>query len=83
MVDSIKPTYRTLSTPAKPRRSETQEVETHSDEKTYTDADWNGVERRSGGDRRDDQQNEDRAIYNMRQSRGRRRGDQPKISTKA
>ena len=84
MVDSIKPTYRTVASPKVKRRTqEAPEVESHVDEKEAP-SNWAGYERRRGGDRRNAGAGESKTLYEMRHSRGRRKTDQnhPRIETK-
>lgn len=83
MVDSIKPTYRPLTTTQSARRNVASEVESHNDDKA-TSPFYRGRERRRGGDRRNLRQVR-KEIFEMRTSAGRRKTDRshPSIETKA
>lgn len=86
MVDSIKPTFGTMSTKNNPYRSSqtAQGVESHSDEKQKKKPNWDRLERRHEGDRRRER-NKKYSKFEMRRSPGRRRSDRPhpSIETKA
>jgi len=85
-VDSIKPTYApTKGTYTQSNRNHApSEVDSHSDEKQSKGRQWNRVERRSGRDRRQEQQRKN-SKFDLRSSGGRRRTDHgnPSIETKA
>lgn len=87
MVDSIKPTYPSMTIAGTSRRkAEASEVESHSNNKQYNPVNWDGRERRRGKDRRDEQAQKRGDPFETRNSRGRRKEDRkrfPHISTKA
>lgn len=85
MVDSIKPTYSPLRSGIRQTRQDApSEVDSHSDDKARQSPKWNKVERRSGGDRRQQQRRKD-PKFDMRSSLGRRKSDggRPSIEIKA
>jgi hypothetical protein len=84
MVDSIKPTYRPLTTTQHQRRDAASEVESHNDDKEALPV-FRGRDRRRGGDRRNREGEIRKEIFEMRNSDGRRKSDRshPSIETKA
>lgn len=87
MVDSIKPTYRSIAAPPVKgsRQQEAQGVESHSDQRDQNQRIWAGRDRRRGGDRRDrETEAQKKAMFDMRNSKGRRKTDRvyPKIEIK-
>ncbi|WNO07542.1 hypothetical protein [Teredinibacter sp. KSP-S5-2] len=85
MVDSIKPTYRTIpSGSSVNRQAQAQGVESHTDERRAHSKTRPPFERRKKQDRR--RESEYRPVYDMRQGRGRRKEDRdyhPTIETDA
>jgi len=81
MVDSIKPTFSTYATQKGPYKvsQSVQAVSPPSEDKPHQGPQWDRVDRRRSGDRRQRRLKHDQK-FEMRRSRGRRRSDQPRAN---